>query len=297
MNQELKDPLVSIVVPSYNHAAFITQCIESIISQDYSNYELIVIDDGSKDESPQILLDLQKKYSFNLILNKNQGLARTLNHGFRELAQGKYLTFCASDDYWLPGKLRKQVEFLEKNPDYAMVYGKAEIIDENNNIDKNRTRVTNSRLKGGYIFKELINLEFHPPVNYMLSAAIVKELGFYKEHIWAEDFDMNLRISQNHPIGFIDDYISGYRINNSIPNKNLSFKTIKSHKESIEQFKDTPFYREAIKNWHYRCFTWYAPYINGKRMALNGMIHNLDKMFTKKFIISFMVLIVKWHKA
>lgn len=297
MNQELKDPLVSIVVPSYNHAAFITQCIESIISQDYSNYELIVIDDGSKDESPQILLDLQKKYSFNLILNKNQGLAPTLNHGFRDIAKGKYFTFCASDDYWLPGKLRKQVEFLEKNPDYAMVYGKAEIIDENNNIDQNRTRVTNSRLKGGYIFKELINLEFHPPVNYMLSAAIVKELGFYKEHIWAEDFDMNLRISQNHPIGFIDDYMSGYRINNSIPNKNLSFKTIKSHKESIEQFKHTPFYREAIKNWHLRCFTWYAPYVNGKRMALKGMIHNLDKMFTKKFIISFMVLIVKWHKA
>ncbi|MFZ1705221.1 MAG: glycosyltransferase family A protein [Saprospiraceae bacterium] len=293
---QYKNPLVSIVVPSYNHAPFVADCIKSIVSQDFKDFELIVIDDGSKDESPSILKTLQQTYGFQLLLNKNQGLAKTLNQGFRDLAKGKYLTFCASDDYWLPGKLRKQVQFLEDNPEYAMVYGKAKIVDENNEEDVEQTRQKNEKLKGGFIFKELINIDFHPPVNYMLSALVIKELGYYKEHIWAEDFDMNLRIAESYPIGFIDEFLSGYRVNQSIPNKNLSFKTIYSHKNSIEQFSTSPFYKEAIKKWHFRCFTWYAPYIKGKKMALKGMFYNLDKVFMKEFLISFLVLLLKWHK-
>ena len=121
----IKSPLVSIVVPSYNHASFIEKCINSILTQDYDNYELIVIDDGSTDNSDEILSRLHKKYGFYLEFNKNQGLAKTLNRGFKEIAKGKYLASCASDDYWLPNKLTLQVEFLETNPDYAMVFGKA----------------------------------------------------------------------------------------------------------------------------------------------------------------------------
>lgn len=289
-------PLVSIVVPSYNHARYITICIESIVNQDYDNYELIVIDDGSKDESPIILTELQQKYNFQLLLNKNQGLARTLNQGFRDIAKGKYFTFCASDDYWLPAKLCKQVEFMEKNPQYAMVYGKVKIVNENDQIEESRTQLANSKLKGGYIFKELINIDFHPPVNYLLSASVVKELGYYRDHIWAEDFDMNLRIANKYPIGYINEFLSAYRIDNTIPSKSLTFKTVNSHKESIELFKDSPHYKEALKKWHFRCFTWYAPFTKGKGLALNGMLHSLDRVFTKDFVTSFLVLIVKWHK-
>jgi alpha-1,3-rhamnosyltransferase len=292
----MSNPLVSIVVPSYNHAKYITTCIESIVSQDYDNFELIVIDDGSKDESPSILTNLQLKYGFNLILNQNKGLARTLNQGFKEIATGKYFTFCASDDYWLPGKLSKQVAFMEQNPDHGMVYGNARYVNENDEVDEKRCREVAARLKGGYIFKELIKGEFHPPVNYLLRASVVKSLGFYREHIWAEDFDMNLMIGYQYPIGYINEYVSAYRVDNTIPNKNLSFKTIFSHKESIGQFKDTIYYNNAMKNWHYRCFTWYAPYIQGKKIATIGMFYNLHRMFQKDFLISLIVLITKWYK-
>tara|TARA_B110000003_G_C16651696_1_gene534466 strand:- start:2026 stop:2904 length:879 start_codon:yes stop_codon:yes gene_type:complete len=290
-----KNPLVSILVPSYNHSKYIKKCIECIVNQNYDNYELIVIDDGSTDNSVAILSELQKKHGFYLKLNKNQGLAKTLNIGFKEIANGKYFAICASDDFWLPNKLTLQVEFLEKNPNYAMVYGKAKVIDENDNILKEITEATNRNLKGGSVFKELILMEFHPPVNYLHRANVIREIGFFQENLWAEDFDMNLRIAKKYYIGFINEYLFYYRVNNSIPSKGLNFKTIYSHKSSIEKFKDSEYYTQAIKLWYFRCFTWYAPFYKGKKLAIKGMSHNLDKIFTREFWRSFVVLFLRWH--
>ena len=117
-------PLVSIIVPSYNHARYVTQCIDSIMQQTYKNFELIVIDDGSKDNSKEVLTTLQAKYKFTLVFQDNHGVAYTLNRGIKEFAKGKYLTFCASDDYWTLDKLQKQVQFMENNQFYPMCYGK-----------------------------------------------------------------------------------------------------------------------------------------------------------------------------
>jgi len=291
----IKNPLVSIVVPSYNHASFVEKCINSILTQDYDNYELIVIDDGSTDNSDEILSRLQKKYGFYLEFNKNQGLAKTLNRGFKEIAKGKYFAICASDDYWLHNKLTLQVEFLETNPDYAMVFGKAIIIDENYNTMEERTESTNRLLEGGNIFKQLFFLEFHPPVNYLYRAKVIQKMGFFRENIWAEDFDMNLRIGNQYAIGYINEYLFYYRVNNSIPSKNLNFKTIYSHKNSIDKFKDSEYYNQALKLWHFRCFTWYAPFYKGKKLALKGMAHSLDKIFKREFWHSFSLLLFRWH--
>lgn len=288
-------PLVSIVVPSYNHAAYIEECIESIVHQDYSNFELIVIDDGSQDESPGILKRLQDKYGFILELNKNQGLSKTLNRGFRDLAKGKYFTFCASDDKWFQGKLRKQVNFLEKNLECAMVYGRAWYFDEDGMALENLNK-ENKTYKGGYIFNELILQRFHPPVNYMLRANVVRSLGYYREHIWAEDFDMNLRIAEKYSIGFLDEYLSYYRVNNRIPSKVLNFKSVYSHRDSIDLFKHRPEYSEAIKAWHFRNFKWYAPFRMGKKLAFIGFVRNLDRIFERDTLISLSIFIFKWHK-
>jgi len=111
------------VVPSYNHEKYIERCITSIYEQDYKYFELIVIDDGSTDESVKVLEKLKNKYDFYLECNENQGLAKTFNRGFRDLAKGKYLTFCASDDYWLPVKLSAQVKFMEENLQFGNLRG------------------------------------------------------------------------------------------------------------------------------------------------------------------------------
>ena len=291
----MKDkPLVSIVVPSYNHEKYIDRCITSIYEQDYKYFELIVIDDGSTDKSVKILEKLKKKYGFYLECNKNQGLAKTLNRGFRDLAKGKYLTFCASDDYWLPVKLSAQVKFMEENLQDGMVYGKAKFIDSDDNFLPIETETRNKNLKGGFIFKNILLQEFHPPVNYLFRKEVLKQFNYYREHIWAEDFDMNLKISELYPIGFINDYLSCYRTAEKNANKNFNFKTIYSHLDSINQFSHSIYYKKALKNWYYKCFLWYSPLVKGKKLALIGMLHNLDKMYKKEFIIYLLVLIRKW---
>ena len=284
--------LVSIVVPSYNHSQYINECIESIFNQSYTNFELIVIDDGSKDNSVEILKKLKLKYDFKLIAKKNEGLSKSLNIGFKDHSNGYYLTFCASDDYWHKDKLKKQVAFLEDNQDYQMVFTKAYSVDHNSNTLENRTLEINKGLLGGDIFKEIILQKIHPPVNYLFRSSIIKKLGFYDEEIWAEDFDMNLRISEHNKIGFIDQFLFFYR--QPEYNKNLNFKTIYSHRKSIEKFKHSRYYKTAIKKWHYKCFLWYAPYKKGKKIAFIGMVKNIDKFLTKEFLIFLTVLLRKW---
>lgn len=282
------------MVPSYNHEKYIERCITSIYEQDYKYFELIVIDDGSTDESVKVLEKLKNKYDFYLECNENQGLAKTFNRGFRDLAKGKYLTFCASDDYWLPVKLSAQVKFMEENLQFGMVYGKAQFIDSEDNFLPIETERRNKNLKGGFIFKDILLQEFHPPVNYLIRKEVLKQFNYYSEHIWAEDFDMNLKISELYPIGFINDYLCCYRVAEKSVNKNLNFKTIYSHLDSINQFSHSRYYQKAIKNWHYKCFLWYSPFVKGKKLAFVGMLHNLDKIYRMEFIIYLLVLIRKW---
>lgn len=118
-------PLVSIVVPCYNHANYVRETIESIVNQTYKNIELVVIDDGSTDNSVEIIQKLAKNYNFTFIYRPNKGLSATLNEGMN-LSKGKYFCACAcaSDDLYIIDKIEKKVKFMEENPQYGMSYGK-----------------------------------------------------------------------------------------------------------------------------------------------------------------------------
>ena len=126
-------PLVSVVIPSYNHQNYIEQAINSVLNQEYRNLELIVIDDGSTDNSIQIIKRINKKHNFKFIYRENLGLTRTLNEAIN-LAKGKYICFLASDDFFLPRRVSNAVDFLNKqSSDTAMVYCDGYIVDELNN--------------------------------------------------------------------------------------------------------------------------------------------------------------------
>lgn len=122
-----KQPLVSIVLPTYNRERYIKKAIESVLNQTYKNIELIIVDDGSIDKTPKILSELSKREPKMIVLtNKtNLGLVRTLNKGIKTV-QGKYIARIDDDDFWCDKrKLEKQVDFLEKNIEYALVGGGA----------------------------------------------------------------------------------------------------------------------------------------------------------------------------
>ncbi len=130
----MTQPLVSIITPSYNSKRFILETIDSIRNQTYQNFELIIVDDCSKDGS----LEYIKKCTSNdsrirvFKLQKNSGAAMARNYGI-EHANGKYLAFLDSDDLWNPEKLEKQVNFMETN-DYIFSFTNYEMIDEKGNL-------------------------------------------------------------------------------------------------------------------------------------------------------------------
>lgn len=125
--------LVSVITPSFNSDKFIKQTIESVLSQTYSNWELIIVDDHSIDNSVELINNLIKndnRIKF-VQFDQNQGAARARNKGL-ELAKGRYIAFCDSDDQWKPNKLESQVRFMLKN-NLALSYTSYDVIDEQGN--------------------------------------------------------------------------------------------------------------------------------------------------------------------
>ena len=127
--------IVSVVVPSYNHAPFVAATLQSIMKQTLQPAELIVIDDGSTDESPQIIERVLNDCPFpcELIARENRGLCATLNEGFGR-TRGEYFAYLGSDDFWLPGFLEARVGLLESRPGAVLAYGHTYFIDEQNHI-------------------------------------------------------------------------------------------------------------------------------------------------------------------
>src|SRR6185503_6359594 len=128
-------PRVSVVVPSHNHAAFIETTLRSIINQSLAPAELIVVDDGSTDNSTSIIDRVLSRCPFpcKVIARENRGLCATLNEGLQR-SSGEYFAYLGSDDVWLPDFLRARTELLARRSAAVLAYGHAYFIDEENRI-------------------------------------------------------------------------------------------------------------------------------------------------------------------
>jgi alpha-1,3-rhamnosyltransferase len=126
---------ISVVVPSYNHERFIEATLRSIMQQSLPPAELIVIDDGSSDESPRVIERALADCPFpcELLARNNRGLCATLNEGF-ERSRGEYFAYLGSDDLWLPDFLKARVSLLESRPAAVLAYGHTYFVDEQNRI-------------------------------------------------------------------------------------------------------------------------------------------------------------------
>lgn len=124
--------LVSIIMPSYNTGRFIRETIESVLAQTYTNWELIIVDDCSTDDTDEVVKEFLEDERIHYLKNdKNSGAAVSRNRALRE-AKGKWIAFLDSDDLWLPEKLEKQISFMEANG-YHFSYTNYSEIDENSN--------------------------------------------------------------------------------------------------------------------------------------------------------------------
>lgn len=287
------NPLVSVIVPSYNHEKYITQCIESIINQTYTNFELIVIDDGSKDRSPEILKRLQEKYNFTLITQENIGLSATLNKALKEYVKGKYVSICASDDYWVLNKLELQVNYMEQHPNVPMCYGKSHYVIENSD-PINEYDCSNDNLFGGDLFEDIFLFKLHPPVNYLHKTTIFNEIGYYDKDIYAEDYYMNLKIAKKYKIGYIEEYLSYYRLDYCFQKVIRFDKVSDSHLMSIEGYKDHPSYKKAKTLVYLRKFATFAPYKAHKGIAFKNLLKSISFFHKRAFILASIKFVLFW---
>ncbi len=132
-------PLISVIIPTFNRASYIVEAVESVLTQSYAPVELIVVDDGSTDDTRQILMGLSEK--FHYLRRENSGVAAARNAGIA-IATGSFLAFLDSDDLWLNDKLQQQVALFLRTPATDLVYGHAEqfVSAELNNRERARFR-------------------------------------------------------------------------------------------------------------------------------------------------------------
>lgn len=235
-------PLVSIVIPSYNHELFIKETIQSIISQSYECLELIVIDDGSTDRSVEIIESLrnccEKRFkNFIFYSRSNKGVCATLNEAM-EQCTGKYVSFIASDDVMLPEKTFTQVNYLENNSEIAGVFGGIFLINNSGDIIGERVSQTTE-----YTFEDVIKSKHDlPTLTQMYSLTALKEIGGFDQNIKIEDWDLILRLLKNNQrLIYIPEKLAKYRLHDENFSKNKLKMAIEMQKV-LEKFKNENLY-------------------------------------------------------
>jgi alpha-1,3-rhamnosyltransferase len=228
-------PLVTVYLLAYNHEKYIEQAVMSVINQTYPNIQLIILNDGSVDKTFDILKELHTSYGFTLINQANKGVTKSLNK-IMPLWNGKYIRGCSSDDYLSPDSIEKQVDFLEKNRDFAMVYGLVKLIDENGNFIQTKYA---KKYPSGNIFYDLMRSNFINALTVMVRKSVYDEVGLYDENLLMEDHDMWLRIAYHFKIAFMDEVFAFYRKHSENTDSIKNYKKLyPSHKMVVNKWKN-----------------------------------------------------------
>ena len=193
-----KTPLISVIIPTYNRGWILKEAIDSVFRQAFPDFELIVVDDGSTDNTKDILNAYDDK--LNVIRQTNKGVSAARNRGIAS-ASGRYVAFLDSDDLWLPEKLDRQIAFFNSNPD-ALICQTQEIWIRNGvriNPKKRHQKFS------GNIFEQSLMLCLVSPSAVMIKLSLFEKVGLFDEKLPAcEDYDLWLRISCRYPVFLID---------------------------------------------------------------------------------------------
>lgn len=216
-------PVISFLIPAYNHAAFISTALDSVLEDKYPNKEVIILDDGSIDGTDQIVTEWISRYGARLdvryIQQTNKGVTKTLNDLVR-LSKGQYFRVLASDDLVLPNGTVRLFSALQKNPDKAAVAADCEVIDKfGNQIMDSVIRMNGGNpekmttLKG--LCHQIINhWSFSGPA-ILIEREYFSSIGLYNEDSTVEDWDTYLRLLADQKLIAIPDKVARYRLHDS----------------------------------------------------------------------------------
>ena len=202
-------PKISIIIPCYNQAKYLQYTLESVQNQTFNNWECIVVDDGSKDNSAQIIQNYIKKNNrFNYIFQENRGLSAARNMGILA-SKGSFIAFLDSDDLWDPKMLEKTIEYLDNNSEISIVSGAWDHIDEKG---QTITSKLGPSVSDNY-FQDLLLWNLFPIHATLSRKEIFEKCGCFDTNLTAcEDWDFWIRAaSAGYKFGYIHDLIAHYR--------------------------------------------------------------------------------------
>ena len=248
--------LISILIPAYNHQHYVTQTLDSILHDSFTDKEIVIIDDGSTDRTNQVIEEwiARHKDEIHIVYKSrpNKGLTKTLNE-LLSLASGKYLVSLASDDYLLAGGLEKRYAYLLAHPEKYAVFADCIVVDQEGNklhesglfglrhADKARL-MTDEGIK-----KEFISNFAVPGPVLMVRRDFYTRFGAYNEEMYMEDYDLYLKFAARNLIGFLDEKVSAYRLHET----NMSSENNERFLQLLEDSKRTlKLHRKDFQGWN-----------------------------------------------
>lgn len=245
--KSLDEPLVSIILPSYNHGAYIRQSIQSALDQTYKNIELIIVDDSSSDNSREVIESFDDERIRSYFLKKNMGGAYTTNYCIKH-SRGEFVSVLNSDDLYYPQKIEKQMNYLKSNPKISAVFSFAQAINEKGEIYKKNIidlepleSVNKDRLYFLKYFVNYGNICIHPTV--LIRKSVYNTIGLYDERLHQiPDFEYWVRVCSKYEIRVLPEKLIMYRFRDGEMNTSNGNRVDVQNRMTFE-------YQELLKNY------------------------------------------------
>ena len=242
-------PLISAIIPVYNREKYIKQALDSVLDEDYPNKEIVVINDGSTDNTDSVIKawieEHKDKISVIYKSRENRGITGTLNE-LIDLSNGEYIVFFGSDDYLKNNGIRKRYEYLRIHPDKLMVIADCNLVDSYDNLIYKSALESFGKVNKKLLFtndgmkKFMILNGFTPGATLMADKKIYKLLGKYDETFHTEDWVYLIKVTARNMLGYIDEIVSAYRIHdsNACFSDSIIIITMEQFKVTLDCFKD-----------------------------------------------------------
>lgn len=222
----MRDETVTVIISSYNHAPYIEQSIRSTLDQTYRNVELLVVDDGSTDDSVERIRRLQEVHGFDFRVQQNKGLTQTLNETVAR-AKGLFIAPLGSDDVMAPDRLARQIAYVADKPEVGICGGNIELIRSDGSLfpeEEQRRTIPFRRLDFEDVFMERKPLI--PAPTMLIRREALEKVGGFNPEIRLEDLYIQLKITHaGYYIDVLDVPLARYRKHASNSYKNIRFMT------------------------------------------------------------------------
>jgi alpha-1,3-rhamnosyltransferase len=240
-------PLVSVIVSCYNHATYIEECLLSILNQSYPKMELLVVDDGSTDESAKRIQKLKEQYDFDFRTQPNKGLSSTLNDCVKR-SNGSLIAPFDSDDIMMPDKIRTQVDYMQDKPEVGICGGNIQNINDQGEPLPKKDRIRSlRRLNFDNIFSD--NMRGAPGNTMLIRREAFEKVGGYNPEIKIQDLYIMLKIAYaGYYVDVLEEVLAKYRDHEDNIHKNMDH-TVNGVLRIYADYKDHPDYLKTYAHF------------------------------------------------